>query len=113
MDPSPHPRPFGGPGVDFFPGRGPGELLHALLGAMGALLGVVIAITALIALAAFLVLLVRFLIAGTRAADLYVATHRAHPAERAPAPATEPVQPPASEPPAKPNRTPRARAPKA
>jgi len=75
--------PFPGPHLPF--PHGIAAAFAGLLGVGGLIVGVLVALLALVALAAFTVLLVRFLVVGTKAAELYVARHRDDDAPTAPA----------------------------
>jgi hypothetical protein len=61
-----------------FPGWGAGFGHGAILfGALAVVVGAIVALFLFVALVAFLFLLVRFLIVGTKAAELYIAEHAA------------------------------------
>lgn len=100
--PFPGPGPFGG---------GPSHVGAAILGGLGVVFGMIVATLLLVALVAFLILLVRFLIVGTKAAELYVARHREVGAPTAPAPTPAPTAPAAPTPDPAPDAAP-ARAPR-
>ena len=98
--PFPVPGPFGGAAA---------HIGGALLSGLGVLFGMVAASVVLVGAVALLILLIRFLIVGTKAAELYLAQHRDEVAAPVPAdPAPPKVAPRTSASPA----APRTRAPR-